>query len=105
VKAGSRNETLESSGAGYLLNKMFLRGTTSKSKSQISSEIENLGAKYHSDSGREISSFGLKVFRNDVSKGVKILGDLVCNSTLNANEFELVKEEVSQEHEDNHHRY
>ena len=40
-----------------------------------------------------------------MTKGVKILGDIICNSTLNANEFELVKEEVSQEHEDNHHRY
>jgi hypothetical protein len=30
---------------------------------------------------------------------------MVCNSTINGNELEMVKEEVSQEHEDNHHRY
>jgi predicted Zn-dependent peptidase len=29
----------------------------------------------------------------------------VSNSSLNSSELELVKEEVSQEHEDNHHRY
>lgn len=47
----------------------------------------------------------MKVFSNDVNNGVKILGDLVSNSSLNSSELELVKEEVSQEHEDNHHRY
>jgi len=30
---------------------------------------------------------------------------MVCNSRLDANELELVKEEVSQEHEDNQNRY
>ena len=95
VKAGSRNETLETSGTAYLLNQMLLRGTTSKSKSQIAEDIENLGAQYSSKTDREVSSFGLKVFKNDAAKGVKILGDLISNSTLNANELELAKEEVS----------
>jgi len=40
-----------------------------------------------------------------VNKGIKLLGDMISNSNLNATELELVKEEVSQEHEDNHHRY
>jgi predicted Zn-dependent peptidase len=40
-----------------------------------------------------------------VNRAVKTLGDLVSNSKLNGNELELVKDEVSQEHEDNHHRY
>ena len=62
---------------------MLLRGTSSKSKVQIASDIENLGARYHSDTGREISSFSLKVFKQDISKGVKMLGDLICNSNLN----------------------
>jgi processing peptidase subunit beta len=84
---------------------MFLRGTTSRSKNQISESIENMGARLHTDTGREVSSVSLQVFKGDVNKAVKLLGDLVSNSTLNANELELVKEEVSQEHEDNIHRY
>jgi predicted Zn-dependent peptidase len=35
VGAGSRNEDLETSGTAYLLEKMFLRGTSSRSKSEI----------------------------------------------------------------------
>ena len=47
----------------------------------------------------------MKLFKGDVAKGIKLLGDTVCNAALNKNELELAKEEVSQEHEDNHHRY
>jgi processing peptidase subunit beta len=64
-----------------------------------------LGARYGADTGREITKYGLQVFKGDVGKAVKILGDLLSNSTIDANELELLKEEVSHEHEDNHHRY
>ena len=47
----------------------------------------------------------MRVFRGDVGKAVQILGDMICNSQLNGQELELVKEEVSQEHEENHHNY
>lgn len=105
VGAGSRNEDLETSGTAYLLEKMLMRGTTSKSKSEISESIEGMGARYNAQTGRESSHFSLQVFKNDTHKAVKLLGDMISNSTLNANELELVKEEVSSEHEDNHHRY
>jgi len=59
VNAGSRHEDFDTTGSAYLLEKMLLRGTSSKSKSDISLEIESLGARYHADTGREISSFGL----------------------------------------------
>jgi predicted Zn-dependent peptidase len=44
VGAGSRQEDLESTGTSYMLNKMLLRGTNSKTKVQIASDIENMGA-------------------------------------------------------------
>lgn len=50
-----------------------------------------MGARYWADAGREVSSMSLKVFNSDVSKGLKTLGDLVSNSSLNASEFELLK--------------
>ena len=105
VGAGSRNEDLENSGTSYLLEKMFLRGTTSRSKSELCQSIEAMGARFQSKTEREVSNLSMQVFKGDVGKAVKILGDIVSNSTLNANELELVKEEVATEHEDNHNRY
>lgn len=105
MNAGSRQEDFDNTGSNYLLSKMLLRGTSSKSKSQLHQDIENMGARYHAHSGREITYQTLKCFPGDVQKSVKILGDMISNPSLNANEFELLKEEVSQEHEDNHNRY
>lgn len=55
ANAGSRHEDFETTGSAYLLEKMFLRGTSSKSKTDISQDIESLGARYHADTDREIS--------------------------------------------------
>lgn len=84
---------------------MLFRGTTSKSKSEIADSIDGIGAVRNNKIEREQSIFSLHVFKNDVNKAVKILGDALSNSTLNENELELVKEEVHQEHEDSDHRY
>ena len=84
---------------------MLFRGTASKSKSDIEGTIDAMGAIQRNDTDREVTNFTLQVFKNDVNKAVKLLGDAISNSVLNENELELVKEEVSQEHEDNHHRY
>lgn len=45
------------------------------------------------------------MFKDDVGKAVKLLGDAFTNSILNASELELVKEEVSQEHSTSHERF
>jgi processing peptidase subunit beta len=105
VGAGSRNETLQTTGTSYLLQKMALRGTTSRSKTQLSEEIENMGARYSAQSDREWTRYGVQCFSGDASRAVSLLGDILSNGSYNSAEFELVKEEVSQEHEDNHHRY
>lgn len=82
VGTGSRHEDLESSGTAYLLEKMLLRGTSSHSKSDLWESIENLGGHYQARTGREQSSYALKVFKNDTDTAVKLLGDIICNSKI-----------------------
>jgi processing peptidase subunit beta len=105
VGSGSRNEDLSTTGTAYLLQKMTQKGTSSRSKTELSEDIENMGGRYSAHSDREFTRFGMQCFNNDAGRAVSLLGDMICNSTLNSAELELVKEEVSQEHEDNHHRY
>lgn len=64
-----------------------------------------MGAVYSSHADREFTRFGLQTFAGDARRAVNLLGDLVTNSAWNSAELELVKEQVSQEHEDNHNRY
>jgi len=46
IGSGSREETLETTGTAHLLQKFAARGTTSRSKTDLSEEIENMGARY-----------------------------------------------------------
>jgi len=105
VGAGSRHEDLSTTGSSYLLQKMALRGTSNKSKTEIAEATENHGARYSAHSDREWTSYNLQVLKGDAASAVNLLGDMVCNSSLNSAELELVKDEVSMEHEDNHNRY
>jgi predicted Zn-dependent peptidase len=38
---------------------MLLRGSTNSTKSQITEDLENLGARLHTETGREISRYTL----------------------------------------------
>lgn len=71
---------------------MLARGTNSRSKHDLHDEFNNMGARYSAHSDREFNRFSLQVFRNDASRAVEILGDMVSNPSLNAAELELLKE-------------
>lgn len=84
---------------------MAARGTTSMSKTEFHEAIDNIGGVWHGHSDREWTSYGMHVFKGDSGKAVKMLGDSLCNSTLNPAELEQLKVEVANEHEENHTRY
>eukprot|EP00356_Strombidium_inclinatum_P006304 CAMPEP_0170484666 /NCGR_PEP_ID=MMETSP0208-20121228/4066_1 /TAXON_ID=197538 /ORGANISM="Strombidium inclinatum, Strain S3" /LENGTH=468 /DNA_ID=CAMNT_0010758043 /DNA_START=236 /DNA_END=1642 /DNA_ORIENTATION=+ len=105
VGSGSRNENLASTGTSYLLNQMLPRGTNNRSKGEISDEIAGLGANYTAHADREFNSYGMSVLKSDIGRAVSVLGDMVCNPSLNPAEVEAAKNDVSAHHEDNHNRY
>jgi len=105
VGAGSRNETPDTNGAAYLLKQMALRGTATRSKTALAAELEGMGAQYTSNLEKEQIAYNLQVFKGDTAKALGILGDMICNASLNSAELELLKDDVSKEHEANHTRY
>jgi len=105
VKAGSRHEDLTTTGTSYLLSHLLARGTTNRSKTEFAQECDNMGAVYESKADREWTRYSLQAFGGDAGRAVGLLGDIISNSTFNSGELELVKEEVSREHEANHTRY
>ena len=91
VRAGSRNDTLETSGTANLLAKMLLKGSTSATKGQLAEEIEGIGGRIGVNVDREITSLNLTCFKGDLSRAVSLLGDCVSNATLDSAELELAK--------------
>ena len=70
VGAGSRNETLQTTGTSYLLQKMATKGTSSMSKTEFHETLDNIGATWVGKSDREWTSYGLHVFKSDTQKAV-----------------------------------
>eukprot|EP00747_Dinoflagellata_sp_TGD_P132523 gnl/TRDRNA2_/TRDRNA2_175088_c3_seq17.p1 gnl/TRDRNA2_/TRDRNA2_175088_c3~~gnl/TRDRNA2_/TRDRNA2_175088_c3_seq17.p1 ORF type:complete len:467 (+),score=127.76 gnl/TRDRNA2_/TRDRNA2_175088_c3_seq17:84-1484(+) len=77
LNAGTRNETKETAGANYLVEKLALSGTQKRPKDKLIAEVEGMGATLDVTTGREQSSYQMSVLNGDLKKGVDILADLV----------------------------
>jgi len=102
VGAGSRNDTQATTGASHVLRNLLTRGSQAYSRAQVNEEVMSLGGRLHGESGREQSSIGMTVFKNDLSRAVAMLGDAVANPSLDAAELEILKQEIAADHENSH---
>jgi processing peptidase subunit beta len=64
-----------------------------------------MGARFEKTAGREVSHMSVTCFKNDTGKVVDLLGDALCNASLDAAEFELCKEDLADEHTMNTQEY
>ena len=53
IGAGTRNETLESSGAAHFLEHLMFKGTPSRNRRQLEMEVENTGTQLNAYTSRE----------------------------------------------------
>jgi processing peptidase subunit beta len=59
VRAGSRNETLETSGVSQYIKQLILRGTKNKQRAQLENELQLLGGNFDVNVGRETTTFSI----------------------------------------------
>lgn len=97
VGVGSMFEPAEINGISHLLEHMAFKGTTTRTARQIAEEIENVGGYINACTSREITSFYIKVLKEDTPLAVDILSDILQNSTFDAEEFAREKTVVLQE--------
>jgi len=57
IKAGSRNETLETSGAAHFLEHLHFKGTKKRSRYQLEIEVENMGSNLNAFTSREFTVY------------------------------------------------
>lgn len=94
IKAGSRYETIESSGTARMLTHLFLRGTKQKSRQQIEAVLESMGAKVEVSFERELIGLTLRVCNEDVRRAVDLLCEMVMEVEVNDTQLEAEKEAV-----------
>lgn len=97
INAGSGFETKENNGVAHFLEHMAFKGTTNRTKAQLETEAENLGAQFNAYTSREHTVYFAKSFKNDVPKTVEILGDILQNASFTKEAVESERHTILRE--------
>lgn len=91
VEAGSKYETKEINGISHFLEHMFFKGTKKrKTPSEISSELDAMGAASNAFTSNEITAYHAKARTKYFKKVTDVISDMFLNS-------EFPKEEIEKE--------
>jgi mitochondrial-processing peptidase subunit beta len=100
IGAGSRDETIETSGAAHFLEHLHFKGTSNRSRIQIEQNVENLGAQLNAYTSREHTLYHMQVFNKDQATAMDVLSDMLTNSHYNSHQIEVERETILQELEE-----
>jgi len=97
VNVGSRDEGAGEEGLSHFLEHMFFKGTTSRSATQISREIDALGGELNAFTSRESTTFYVKVLDQHIKPALALLSDIFHQSRFAPKEVEKEKQVVLEE--------
>lgn len=104
IKASPLNEAEDKAGTAYLTSTMLLEGTHKRKASEISEEIEFIGAALNTSTNSDYTTISLSVLKKDVEKGFEIFSDILLNPSFSENEInrkkDLIKGSLKQSEED-----
>jgi len=91
VEAGSKYETKATSGISHFLEHMIFKGTPKRPKaSDISRELDSIGAHYNAFTGQEYTGYYAKADARHLDKAIDVISDM-CQHPL-FDEKEIAKE-------------
>jgi predicted Zn-dependent peptidase len=97
VDVGSRDETPAETGYSHFIEHMFFKGTTTRTATDISKEIDGLGGEINAFTTRETTTFYVKVLDQHLPKALDLLSDLFLRSRLEKKEIEKEKQVIREE--------
>jgi predicted Zn-dependent peptidase len=97
VNTGSRDESPAQAGYSHFIEHMFFKGTTTRSASDISREIDSLGGEMNAFTTRETTTVYVKVLDQHLSKALDLLSDVFHRSRFGTKEIEKEKQVVLEE--------
>ncbi|MBI4684087.1 MAG: insulinase family protein [Nitrospirae bacterium] len=92
VKASPLNEPQEKAGLSNLVAELLDEGTKTKKSSDISEEIEFIGASIGASAGSDYTTITLSVLKKDVQKGFELFSDIIQNPAFLQEELERKRE-------------
>lgn len=104
VKAGPMDEPKEKSGLANLVAELLDEGTKSRKSTEISEEVEFIGASLGASAGGDYTTVILAVLKKDIEKGFELFSDIILNPMFPQEELnrkrELIKGSLRQREED-----
>lgn len=104
IKAGPLDEPKEQAGLANLTAELLDEGTKNRRSSEISEEVEFIGASLGASTGSDYTTISLSVLKKDVEKGFELFSDIVLNPVFPQEELdrkrELIKGSLKQREED-----
>jgi predicted Zn-dependent peptidase len=104
VPVGSRDETPALAGSSHFLEHLLFKGTTSRSALDIASEMDAVGGEFNAFTEKEHTCFYATVLDRDLPLAIDIIGDVVLNATITAQDVDVergvVLEEISMRDDD-----
>jgi len=97
VATGTRNELEQENGVSHFLEHMAFKGTHTRTAAQIAEEVENVGGHINAYTAREQTAYYVKLLKEDLALGAGILGDILCHSSFEPEEFERERGVILQE--------
>jgi len=92
VKASQLNEPKDKAGLANLTAELLLEGTKHRKSTDISEEIEFLGASLDTSTSRDYTTISLSILKKDINKGFELFCDILLNPTFPQQEIERKKE-------------
>ena len=105
INAGSRYETLETSGTANMLARLRRHASATRSATDLRNEVSSMGAETHNVSGREQTEFAFKTHKDSVGKATELLFDVVSGTNISPATLEAERELVRAQHESSHTEY
>ncbi len=94
VKSGVIDEPKEKSGLANLVSALLNEGTKTRKSSDISEEIEFIGASLNSSAESDYISITLSVLKKDIEKGFEIFSDIIINPSFPEIELKRKKDQI-----------
>ena len=95
--AGSVNESGSQSGIAHFIEHMMFKGTGTRTALDIASEVDFYGGQLNAFTAKECTQYSIKCTDDKLEKSMEILGDIVNNPALPADELEREKGVVLEE--------
>jgi len=92
IKASPLNEPKDKAGLANLTAELLMEGTRHRTSTDISEEIDFLGASLNTSTGSDYTTITLSVLKKDVCEGFELFSDILLNPVFPQQEIERKKE-------------